>query len=104
MQNGFEEAAAFGLGGGELRFQPVAQGHQFVYFCDDSVLFGEGWKGDSQRTNVVEIQPRLPRTISTLNQFGSSSGRCHQTKQKPAGKTCCCGFNQSNVLTHICLA
>ena len=27
MEDGFEEAAAFGLGGGELRFQPVAQAH-----------------------------------------------------------------------------
>ena len=44
LQDGFEEAAAFGLGGGELRFQPVAQGHQFVDFGDDAVLFGERWK------------------------------------------------------------
>ena len=42
MHNGFEEAAAFGLGDGELRFQPVAEGHQLVNFCDDAVLFGKG--------------------------------------------------------------
>ena len=42
MENGFEKAAAFGLGGGELRFQPVAQGQQLVDFGDDAVLFGEG--------------------------------------------------------------
>lgn len=27
VKDGFEEAAAFGLGGGELRFQPVAEAH-----------------------------------------------------------------------------
>ena len=25
-----------------LRFQPVAEGHQFIDFGDDAVLFGEG--------------------------------------------------------------
>ncbi len=44
MEQGFEEAAAFDLGDGELRFQPVAQGHQFVNFGDDAILFGEGWE------------------------------------------------------------
>jgi len=44
----FEEAAAFGLGGGELRFQPFAQGQQFFDFGDDAVLFGEWWEGDWQ--------------------------------------------------------
>ena len=39
MKDGFEEAAAFGLGGGELRFQPVAQGHQFFDLGDDAMLF-----------------------------------------------------------------
>ena len=46
MEDSFEEAAAFGLGGGELRFQPVAEGHQFIDFGDDTMLFGEGWKGN----------------------------------------------------------
>ncbi len=48
VQDGFEEAAAFGLGGGELRFQPVAEGHQFIDFGDDAVLFGEGWERNHQ--------------------------------------------------------
>lgn len=42
MQNGFEKAAAFGLGAGELRFQSVAEGHQIIDFGDDALLFGEG--------------------------------------------------------------
>ena len=46
MQYGFQQAAAVGLGGGELGFQLVAQRHQFVHLGDDAVLFGEGWKGD----------------------------------------------------------
>ena len=55
MEDGFEEVTAFGVGGGELRFQPVAQGHQFIDFGDDALLFREGWEGDSQETNVVVI-------------------------------------------------
>ena len=42
VQRSFEEAAAFGLGGGELRFQPVAQGHQFLHHGNDALLLREG--------------------------------------------------------------
>ena len=55
MEDGFEETAAFGLGGGELCFQLVAQHHQLIDFGDDALLFSEGWEGDSQETNVVVI-------------------------------------------------
>lgn len=41
MEDAFEEVAGFGLGGGELGFQLVAEGHQFIHFGDDAVLFGE---------------------------------------------------------------
>lgn len=57
MQHGFEQAAAFGLGGGELRFQTVAQSHQFIHFGDDAMLFGEGWE---RGRNAVHL--RLRRT------------------------------------------
>jgi serine kinase of HPr protein (carbohydrate metabolism regulator) len=42
MQYRFQQEAAVGLGGGELGFELVAQGHQVVYSGDDAVLFGEG--------------------------------------------------------------
>ena len=42
MEDGFHEFLAFGLGGGELGFQLVAEGHEFIHFGDDAVLFGEG--------------------------------------------------------------
>ena len=29
-----------------FRPQPVAEGHQFIDFGDDAVLFGEGWERD----------------------------------------------------------
>jgi hypothetical protein len=45
MEDGFEEVAGFGLGGGELGFYLVAEGHEFIHFGDDAVLFGEGWEG-----------------------------------------------------------
>jgi hypothetical protein len=41
LEQGFEEAARLGLGGGELGFQAVAEGHQLDHFGDDTVLFGE---------------------------------------------------------------
>jgi hypothetical protein len=42
VEDGFEQPVAFGPGGGELHFQPVAHRHQFIYFRHDAVLFGEG--------------------------------------------------------------
>ena len=51
MQDGFEEAAVSGLGGCELRFQPVAEGHQLIHFGNDVVLFGEGWEWNGERVN-----------------------------------------------------
>ena len=59
MQNGFEEAAAFGLGGGELRFQPVAEGQQFVDFGDDAELLFEGWEGDRHSLRISDIKMGL---------------------------------------------
>ena len=55
MERGFEEPAADGLAGSELRFQPVAQGHQLIDLGDDAVLLGEGRKGDPERPNRVEV-------------------------------------------------
>lgn len=37
-----EAAAAVALGGGELRFQSVTEGHEVIHFGDDALLFGEG--------------------------------------------------------------
>ena len=42
VQHGFEEAVAVGAGGGELQFQLVAEGHQFIDFGDDAMLFFYG--------------------------------------------------------------
>lgn len=39
LQDRFEEMAAFGLAGSELRFESVAKGQQFVHFGDDALLF-----------------------------------------------------------------
>ena len=54
MQKSFEEEEAFGLGGGELGLQLVAQSHKFIDFGHDAVLFGEGRRvgrlGNSART------------------------------------------------------
>ena len=46
MENGFKQAAGFGLPRGELRLQLIAQGHQLIDLGDDAVLLGERrhWK------------------------------------------------------------
>ena len=49
VEDRFQQAAAFGLGRGELRFQPVADGHQLVHLRHDAALLGEGRKGISIR-------------------------------------------------------
>ena len=38
VQNGFEETAAFGLGGGESPFQSVAESHHLLDFGDNAIL------------------------------------------------------------------
>lgn len=67
VKDGFEEAAALGLGGGELRFQAVAEGHQLVDFGDDAVLFGEGGRriGMSATNLVLKCVSATP-TAPTL--------------------------------------
>ena len=46
FQNRLQQAAAVGLGDGELGFELVAHGHEFINFGDDAVLFGE-WQQSS---------------------------------------------------------
>jgi hypothetical protein len=41
------------LGGGELGFEAVAEGHQLVDLGDDAVLLGEGRGGIGGTTNEI---------------------------------------------------
>jgi|GEM_PF-3365362 len=52
MQHGFEQAAVVGLGGGELGFELVAQGHQLIDLGYDAVLFGERWETNNKWINL----------------------------------------------------
>ena len=45
-EEGVAEVAGVGLGGGELGFQLVAEGHQLFDFGDDAVLFGGRQRGN----------------------------------------------------------
>ena len=56
MEDGFKQAAAFGLGGRELLFQPFAEGHQFVHSGGDAVLFGQRWNRDLKPLNLRQPQ------------------------------------------------
>lgn len=104
MEDGFEQAAASGLGDSELRLQPITNRHQLIHPRDDATLFREGCEGDCKGTNIVEVQPWLACTICTLNQLVSSPDWGHEAKQKPSGKASFCGSNQSHMLANICLA
>lgn len=55
VEDGFEEAAAFSLGGGELRFQPVAEGHQFFNLGNNVLLLSEGRDWQLQRPYVADV-------------------------------------------------
>ena len=43
--------------GVELRFKLVAVGHQFGYFGDDPILFGEGWKWERYPSEIPQAKP-----------------------------------------------
>lgn len=66
MEDGFEEAAALGLGPRELRFELITDRHQFVDLGDDAILLGEWGDRNCERTNVVEVQSRLAGTVRAL--------------------------------------
>jgi hypothetical protein len=56
VKDRFEQAAAFGLSGSELRFQPVAQGHQLVHLGDDAVLLSEWWERHYCMVDLLRAQ------------------------------------------------
>ena len=57
----FEQATAFGLGRGELRFQPVAYGHQFVHLLHDAMLLGK-----REKAGITILRSFDPFTLSRL--------------------------------------
>ncbi len=44
FDDGVGEVGLGGLGVFDPRLEGVAQGHEFIDFGDDAVLFGEGWQ------------------------------------------------------------
>ena len=55
LHYGVKQGGLFASGGVNLLFPFIAHGHEFVYFDDDAVLFGEGREG----TKVCLIFPTL---------------------------------------------
>ena len=55
---------------GEARFQPVAQGHQFIDFGDDAVLLGEGWEGNRNAIHFCLIHFGLRRSSNIPLKIG----------------------------------
>ena len=95
VQRNFEEAAAFGLGGCELRFQSVAQGHQFINFGDNAVLFGKGRETDDQveQNRLIEVLHGCSDRYATkifANKRGTNEGYKEVRKdefRKPENQT-----------------
>ena len=52
MEDSIEQSATFVIGFDELLFEPVAQGHQFIYFCHQAQSFGERWQGNLNRFKI----------------------------------------------------
>lgn len=50
--NGFEQVRGDSLRGGQLRLQPVHEGHQLIDFGYYATLFSEGWDGDGNRVQL----------------------------------------------------
>ena len=69
VEEGVEEVARGGLGGGELGFEAVAEGHKLFDFGDDAVLFGEGWNWDFECLDQAKVQVSLRCTFSIGSDF-----------------------------------
>ena len=61
------------MGGGKLRFQPVAEGRQFIHFGDDAVLFGEWWERDQNCVQNFQVDVLLRRGRCERKQVGFRS-------------------------------
>jgi hypothetical protein len=55
MKQCFEQTKSYGLRGGKLLFQLVAQHCQFSDLRDDPMLLGEGWERNWQRSKVAIV-------------------------------------------------
>ena len=57
MEDGSEEATAFGLGSRELRFELVAQGNELIDLGDDAVLAASGTPSETCDVILSSIPP-----------------------------------------------
>lgn len=54
LDDGVGEGLLGGLGGLEFGFEGVADGHEFVDFGDDAVLFGYGGNGENHFSEISD--------------------------------------------------
>ena len=52
VQQCVKQAAAGVVAGGEACLQPVAEGHEFIHFCNDAVLFCQGGRHLGKRART----------------------------------------------------
>lgn len=64
VEDGFEQAAGFGLGGNERPFQSIAQRHQFIHLGDDGVFRKTNWSISSHAG--VNMKNRHLRLLEAL--------------------------------------
>ena len=58
MQQCVEQSAAGIIARCEARFQLFAEGHEFIDFGDDAVLFGAGWEGNGESIRLLDTLVR----------------------------------------------
>ena len=80
VEAGFEELLAFRLGGCQLGFEGVADGHQFVHSGDDALLFGCRSYWDNHTLQLRPIYVCLAALLLQLwvNLRLSEIGRIHR--------------------------
>ncbi len=66
LSNRFEQAAALGLGYGELFFEPITQGHQFIHLSDDAKLFGNRALAGFMGSTGVRLRSEQPEVTESL--------------------------------------
>lgn len=74
MQDRFKQPAAFGLGGGKLRLQMVAERDELVYFSDNAALLRDGGNGNDEVSKRLEGHCRLRGSSLALSCLVIRSG------------------------------
>src|ERR1700677_1250392 len=83
-QQRVEQPAAAGSGGGETRFQAVAQRHQLIDLDDDAVLFSEGWERNVNASKSFQADFLMSCALCDFNDLRSNFLRANSKIEEPS--------------------